>query len=421
MATFRITGGTKLEGVIPIMGAKNAATPIVAATLLSEEECIIENVPVITDVLNLLALMESLGAQVERDGHTVRIRASSLNHQALDRNLVKSMRSSILLLGPLLARLGEVRLPMPGGCIIGNRPIDAHLSALEQLGAIVEEGGEEVWINGKGLHPGVVILPEFSVTATENVLMAAASLSGSTTIKMAAAEPHVQDLCAFLVRLGATITGIGTHTLTVTGTKHFLGAQHRIIPDVSEIGTFMVAAAVTRGRVSFPDILPEHLDAVLDVSRRIGIDWNLKENTLHVHQQSPLRSLKKLQALPYPGFPTDLQAPFAVLATQATGTSLIHDPLYEGRMGYVHELIKMGANAVICDPHRVVISGPTPLFGTEIKSLDLRAGATLVLAALAARGETVISDAQLIDRGYERIEERLAAVGAAIRREEGTP
>lgn len=402
------------------MGMKNAATPILAACILTNEECTIENVPVITDVLNLLDLLGSLGVAVQRDGHTVRIHARELQPERLDRKLVQSMRSSILLVGPLLARCGTVRMPMPGGCIIGNRPIDAHTSAFAQINAIVTPTREDMRLDGRQLKSATVILPEFSVTATENLLMAASALSGTTIIKMAAAEPHVQDLSAFLAAMGATISGIGTHTLTVQGSKRLRGVRHTLIPDTIEVGTFLVAAAATRSTLTLKGVALDHLDAVLTKAREIGIAVESEGSSLTV-RPTPLLSSFKLQTLPYPGFPTDLQAPFAVLATQAQGTSLIHDPMYEGRMGYVQELVKMGANAVVCDPHRVLITGPTPLYGQEIKSVDLRAGATVVLAALAAQGETVIADAQMIDRGYERLDERLRQVGADISREEEKP
>lgn len=414
---LRITGGRKLEGVIPVMGMKNAATPLLAAALLTEEACLFENVPAITDVTKVLRLIESLGASVEQEGNTVRVRAKTLSDHTLDKALVESIRSSVLLLGPLLARFGSVTLPMPGGCIIGNRPIDAHLAAFTQLGADVALAKDVVRIEGKHLRAATVILPEFSVTATENALMLASALPGRTVIKLAAAEPSVQDLGAFLQALGVEITGIGTHTLTVRGVDRFGGAQHTVIPDMLEVGTFLVAAAMTRGRVILRGMEPEHCDAILERARHIGVDWSFQGTDLLIEQSSRLRAFR-LKTMPYPGFPTDLQAPFAVLATQAQGTSLIHDPLYDGRMGYVQELVKMGANATVCDPHRVLVSGPTPLYGQEIRGLDLRAGATLVLAGLIAQGETLLRGAEIIDRGYERLDERLRAVGAQMVRED---
>ncbi|MBI5465980.1 MAG: UDP-N-acetylglucosamine 1-carboxyvinyltransferase [Candidatus Kerfeldbacteria bacterium] len=414
MGTFVIEGGRSLHGEVAIPGAKNAATPILAATLLTRGECVIHRVPSITDVAKMLELLRALGAEVSREGSTVRVKASEVTLTNLPFNLVKGMRSSVLLLGPLLARLKEVELPEPGGCIIGNRPLDSHLYGLAQLGAEVRQTSQGYRLAVSELKPGRVVLPEFSVTATENVLMAAALTPGTTVIELAAAEPHVQDLGRFLQAMGAKIRGLGTHRLEIVGSR-LHGAEYTLMPDQIEIGTWAAAAAVTRGRLKLSPVVPEHLDIILLKLREIGVDINLVGEELTVSGSRPLKSFK-LQALPYPGFPTDLQAPFAVLATQAQGTSLIHDPLYEGRLNHVSELVKMGANAVVADPHRVVITGPTPLYGREIRSFDLRAGATLIMAGLVAQGETVISDIEVVDRGYEKIDERLRAVGAAIRR-----
>lgn len=415
MEKLIIEGGHRLAGSVAIAGMKNAATPILAATMLTDEPCTIRNVPVIADVETFLALLRSLGAEVVRDGHTVTISTRNLELEQIDAKLVQRMRSSILLLGPLLALFQHVELPQPGGCIIGNRPIDDHLIAFEQLGVTVEEGPRTVRLSTDGLRGGHVLLPQFSVTATENVLLAAVTARGRTVVDLAAAEPHVQDLANCLNRMGARITGIGTHRLVVEGVDRLRGVDYELIPDQIEVGTFAVAAAVTHGRVRLTGIEPEHLQLILFKLRQAGVNVRIEGRELQIESASRFSSFR-LQTMPYPGFPTDLQAPLAVLATQAHGTSLIHDPLYEGRMGYVQELIRMGANAVVCDPHRVLITGPTPLYGQEIRSFDLRAGATLIIAGLIAQGETVIHDAQVVDRGYEQIEERLAALGAKIRR-----
>ncbi len=418
MSKFVIEGGKKLRGKIKIRGMKNATTPIIAATLLTDEECVISNIPRISDVEKMIDILTSLGSKIAWiDEHQLKISNQNISLQTLNKEAVQSMRSSILLLGPLLARFGKVRLPEPGGCIIGKRPIDTHLYGLKHLGAKIKEGADFYQIEAKNLKGNIIILPEFSVTATENLVMAAVLAQGQTTIKLAAAEPHVQDLCNFLNKMGAKINGIGTHTLVIDGVKKLFGTQHTIIPDQIEVGTFAVAAAITHGEVEIENIIPEHLELILLKLKQIGVNFELGTNWLKVHPSSNLRSFK-LQTLPYPGFPTDLQAPFAVLATQASGTTLIQDPLFEGRMGYVSELIKMGANAIVADPHRVVINGPTPLYGTEIKSFDLRAGATLIIAGLVAKGQTIISQAEMVDRGYEKIEERLTKLGAKIKRVE---
>lgn len=394
---------------------KNAATPLLAATILVRGTTVLKNVPDITDVEHVIALLRSLGADVERRGSTVTVSTDNLKLDALDTQLVKSMRSSVLFLGPLLARFREVALPQPGGCIIGNRPIDDHLAGLERLGATVQESGGLIHLRTDGLRGGHIVQPHFSVTATENVLMAAVMSAGRTVIELAAAEPHVQDLCRFLAAAGAQIQGVGTHTLTIDGVERLKGVTHTVIPDQIEVGTFAVAAAATHSTLRLEHIAPEHVTMVRHVLHVAGVPTEVHGTTLTVERPARLTAFR-LQTMPYPGFPTDLQAPFAVLATQAHGTSLIHDPIYEGRLGYVQELIKMGANAVICDPHRVLITGPTPLYGQEIRSLDLRAGATLIVAAMIAQGETIIHGAEVVDRGYERLAERLTAVGAKITR-----
>lgn len=413
---FVIRGGVPLEGELRVQGMKNAVTPIIAATLLITGESVIKNVPRLTDVERMLDILRSLGATVEwEDRHSLRIDTSAADVGSLDTKAVKSMRSSILFTGPLLARFKQVRIPEPGGCIIGNRPIDTHLTALKSLGAVVTRVNGMFEFSADDLVGTTIILPEFSVTATENVLMAATLAKGTTTIKMAAAEPHVQDLARFLVSAGAKIKGVGTHTLTVEGVGRLKGTVHTIIPDQIEAGTFAVLGAVTKGTLRIMGIMPEHLDIVLLKLKSAGVRFELRDNALIIGNQSSCKAFK-LQTMPYPGFPTDLQAPFGVLATQCSGTSLIHDPLFESRLGYINELIKMGANATICDPHRVLVTGPTPLYGQEIRGLDLRAGATLVIAGLAAQGETVLHDADILDRGYEDIDTRLQAVGADIER-----
>ncbi len=414
MSQLIIHGGKKLKGEVLVNGAKNAATPILAATLLTDEECVIRNVPRVSDVATMLEILKSLGAIIEWSGaHELTVSWRRVSAQSLDKKLVKRMRSSILLLGPLLARFQEVVTTEPGGCIIGSRPIDTHLFALSQLGATIRRQGEFYHLATKGLTGATIILPEFSVTATENTLLAAVTASGQTVIKLAAAEPHVSDLARFLIKMGAKIKGVGTHVLTVRGVKKLRGAKHRLIPDQIEVGSFAALALATRSRLTIRPVVPEHLDSIFSLIKRTGGAYELSGTALKIIPQITPRPFK-LQALPYPAFPTDLQAPFSVLATQCQGTSLIHDPLYEGRMGHINELVKMGANAVICDPHRVLITGVTPLHGQEIKSFDLRSGATLIIAGLLAQGETVLNEAEMVYRGYERLDERLRQLGAKI-------
>lgn len=410
---MRITGRERLAGEIRVAGMKNAATPILAAALLVADEVRVHNVPEITDVRKLLELLESLGAAVERSGTTVTISAKEINLKTLDRLKVKSMRSSVLLLGPLLTRFSKVQIPEPGGCNIGSRPLDAHIAVFEQLGGTVEREGDEYRFQLGTPKDATVILPEFSVTATENAVMASVLAKGDITILQAASEPHIQDLCNFLNACGARITGIGSHELRIEGVQKLHGTEYSIIPDTIEIGTFAVLGALLAKKLSIHPIIPEHCTAVMYKLHEIGVPFTLKDDAVTIESEKMLNPFK-LWAAPFPAFPTDLQAPFALLATQAKGVSLIHDTLYEGRFGYSQELIKMGAHIIQADPHRIIVEGPTPLIGTHIKSLDLRAGITLLIAGLLAEGETVIEGSEVMYRGYSNIVERIRAVGAHI-------
>jgi UDP-N-acetylglucosamine 1-carboxyvinyltransferase len=412
-----INGDRPLSGEVQVQGMKNAATPIIAATLLVSGECVIDRVPRLSDVERMLDILRSLGARVEWTGDnqlTIDTRSASLD--SLDEKMVKSMRSSVLLMGPLLSRFKQVDLPEPGGCIIGNRPLDTHLTALEALGAEISSDDGVYSLRAGQLRGAKFVLPEQSVTGTENAVMAAVLAEGQSVIKLCAAEPHVQDLCNFLNKCGARISGIGSNTLTIDGVSELAGTTHEIIPDQIEAGTWMVIGAVTKGTLTITGLTPDHLDIVLLLLKQAGVHFEINGDRMTISSQSSLKAFR-LKALPYPNFPTDLQAPFGVLATQCSGTSLVHDPLFEGRLGYINELIKMGANAVICDPHRVLISGPTPLYGQEIRGLDLRAGASLVIAGLVAKGQTVLHGAQIIDRGYQDLDDRLRALGADLTRE----
>lgn len=411
-----IQGGQHLRGKVSVNGSKNGAGPLIASTILLAGKARFKNVPRLTDVMRLLSILESMGAQVEWTGeHDLVIDTSHMDPKKIDRKTMKSMRFSILLLGPMLARFKKVFVPEPGGCNLGNRPIDTHLFALSALGARSEtEADGSFCLEAKELVGSYIILPEFSVTATENLIMAAVLAKGTTQIRLAAAEPHVQELCRYLVTAGAKISGIGTHELEIKGVKKLKTPKEWTLePDMIEIGTFAAAAAITRGDIEISPVIPEHLDAIRSMLTRIGVQHELTKNRFRVQGVHQMNAFK-LQTLIYPGFPTDLQAPFGLLATQCHGTTLIQEPLYESRLGYISELLKMGANAVIADPHRVVINGPTTLHGTEIRSLDLRAGATMILAGLIAEGETIIHDAEIVYRGYEDLDNRLRALGAEL-------
>lgn len=398
MSRFIIQGSAQLHGRIVVNGSKNAALPLLAATLLTDEPCDLSNIPAIADVTALQTLITTARAG-----------------QTLSDEQVGRLRGSILLLGALLGRQRHVRLPRPGGDIIGARPIDVHLDGLAQLGAGIKETNDEVIIDGAGLTPGRVILREFSVTATENIMLAAATLPGTTIIAIAAAEPHVAALAHLLTAMGALVEGGGTHTITIHGQPKLRGASFVNIPDMLEAGFFILLAAGTHSPLTVSNVPIDDLLLFFKKLDDIGINYAIEGDTVIV-SPSKLKAFK-MQSLPHPGIATDLQAYFSVIATQASGSSLIHDPLYEGRFKHIAELQKMGAHAIVCDPHRVIINGPTKLRGRSIPSLDIRAGATLLMAGLVAEGETVIEEAEIIDRGYADLTPRLQQIGANIRRE----
>jgi UDP-N-acetylglucosamine 1-carboxyvinyltransferase len=417
MDVFEIEGGSKLAGEIAVSGSKNATTPILAATLLTTKTCVISNIPLIEDVFRMLEILESMGVRVEwRGRRTVAVTATNVNPSKMDIELVKKIRSSILLLGSLSARFDSFRLYHPGGCVIGARPVGTHFDALDKLGVHIVGEGKEYRVDAHGRKPGRVVLREMSVTATENAMMLAAGMSGKTTIKIAAAEPHVEDLGRFLVKMGAKIKGLGTHTLEITGMKGLSGAKHAVIPDPVEAATFLILGVATGSAITVKNAREDHLDLVLEKLREFGAGFKVGKNAITVIPAKRLMAVRKVETRTYPGIPTDIQAPLAILATQAEGQTLIFDTLYEGRFNHVAELEKMGGNVIVLNPHQVMVLGRTVLRGTVIKSYDLRAGAALIIAALAAKGTTTIEDIYQVDRGYERIEERLAKLGARIRR-----
>jgi UDP-N-acetylglucosamine 1-carboxyvinyltransferase len=430
MSKFIIHGQRSLKGEYRVSGSKNAATPIIAACLLIQEECILDNVPKVGDVEKMLAILKSLGAKVEWSQEAqVTINTSLVDIKKIDEKLIKSMRSSILLIGPLLSRFGKITMPEPGGCFLGNRPLGTHLLALKQFGAKItkqkeQNGTTSYCVNLKNLKGAGITLPEFSVTATENAIMLAVLADGRTTIKLAANEPHVQDLIKFLDAAGAKIEEKPGHLIVIQGVSKLRGLAHRVIPDMLEAGTLAVAGALVGKGVVIHNLNFMHLDIVLFKLKQIGVKYEIghdqaKGAYLKILPQCKELKSFKIQAMPYPGFPTDLQEPFSLLATQCSGTSLIHDPLFEDRMRHIPELIKMGAKAIYCDPHRSVIIGPTPLCSYEIKSPNIRAGGMFVIAGLLAQGKTVLHNIEnTIDRGYERFEEKLNELGAGIRRVE---
>lgn len=425
---FHVTGGRALQGTIRPAGNKNAALPILAATLLADGPCVIDNVPRIRDVETLLDLLRHLGADAAWTAeHTVRVDTQHARPQDLDPALCARIRASILLAGPLLGRFGRVTLPPPGGDVIGRRRVDTHFLSFEQLGAAVEVGDTyHLEAPPNGLHGADIFLDEPSVTGTENALMAAIAAQGTTTLRNAASEPHVQDLARFLVSLGAGIEGIGSNALTVHGGRPLTAGDWTLGPDHIEVGSFIGLAAVTNGAVTIEGVRGEDLRSTLLGFDRLGVRPRLDGHTLYVdaNQERRVRPdlgghIPKLEDGPWPAFPADLMSIALVVATQCEGLLLVFEKLFESRLFFVDKLIGMGARIVLCDPHRAVIAGPSPLRGGVVESPDIRAGMAVLLAALAAQGESVIHNIGQIERGYEQIETRLRALGAQIERVDG--
>lgn len=415
---FIVEGQKELNGIVTVSGSKNAALPILCATLLSGESCEITNVPDIIDIHNLLKIFSYLNVKASFEDGTVTVDASELKLGDIPKELTCSMRASILLMGPLLAREKEVQMPFPGGCVLGKRPVQAHTHAFEALGAEILDQTKTLHIKIEKLQGAKVIMPELSVTGTENALMLAAVTPGKTEIRLAAAEPHVQDLCHFLNKMGAKITGIGTHFLVIEGVSELKGASHAITGDYLEAGTFAIAGLVTHGDVVIKGIQTNQLDSFWEKLDEANAHYELKEDEVHILKNGKINAIRNLRTAVYPSFPTDLQAPFAVLLTQAEGDSHIFETLFDGRLQYLYELEKMGAKVEMLNPHQATVTGPAKLTGTPISSLDLRAGAAMVLGALCAEGTTEISNINYIDRGYENFEGKLQSLGAVIERVE---
>lgn len=414
---FIIQGGKRLEGTVEIGGYKNAAGACLAATLLTKEECLIDNLPLVEDVFSLLKILEQIGVEISWQGERkIKIRAgSNIDPEKMDFNLVSKSRISVLLIGSLLSRFNNFKISHPGGDRIGVRPISTHLEAFKKLGVEISQEGDFYCFQKKTLEGSEIILKEFSVTATENLMMASVLAEGQTVIKGAAAEPQVQDLGKMLKNMGAKVKGIGTHTIFIEGVKELKGTSHRILPDPLETGTFVIMGAITSGEIEIRGCLPSHLDIFLAKLEEVGVSLKKGSDFIQISSSSKLRPVK-IQALPYPGFPTDLVPMILSFLTQAEGKSLVHDPLYENRLSFTQELKKMGADIEVVDPHRAFVFGRTPLSGLRIESWDIRAGASLITAALIAKGQTTIENIFQIDRGYEKIEEKLQKLGADIRR-----
>ncbi len=423
MEKFIIEGGHPLSGVMIPSGNKNAALPLLAACLLTDEPVTLHNLPAIGDIATMVELLSNVGASVEKlEPHTWRIHARDVRKTDLDPDLFGRIRGSITLAGPMLARVGTVRMPRPGGDVIGRRRADTHFLALSALGAEVNTDGI-FCLQRKRLCGADILLDEASVTATENAIMAAVLARGTTIIRNAACEPHVQDLCRMLCRLGAQIEGIGSNTLTIHGVERLSGGEYTIGPDYMEIGSYIALAAVTRGELLIRNAAPENLRMLALVFERLGVRFETRGQDVFVPADQPLQispdiggAIPSIYDAPWPGFPADLMSITIVLASQSQGTVLIHEKMFESRLYFVDKLISMGARIILCDPHRCVVQGPSPLHGDEMESPDIRAGMALLIAALCAEGQSIIRNIRQIDRGYERVENKLRPLGARIER-----
>jgi UDP-N-acetylglucosamine 1-carboxyvinyltransferase len=411
-----VKGGKKLHGEVCVSGAKNAALPILASSLLARGQSTYRNVPGLGDVVTMKKLLGQLGAKVQGDGTTV-VDTSNVTNFEAPYELVKTMRASALVLGPLVGRYGEARVSLPGGCAIGARPIDQHLKGLAAMGARIELEHGLVTAKARRLHGATVVFDVVTVTGTENLMMAAALAKGRTTLENAACEPEVEEMARVLNKMGARVRGAGTSLVTIEGVDELHPLDHAIIPDRVEAGTLMVAAAITRGNVLIRDCMPDHLDAVIAKLRAAGAEVSIEEGGVRVIGRTDIKPTD-IATRPYPGFPTDMQAQFMVLMARAKGQSVLSENIFENRFMHVPELLRMGADIVI-DGHIAVVRGPTKLKGAKVMATDLRASACLVLAGLIAEGTTEVLRVYHLDRGYDHLERKLRALGADIRRVKG--
>jgi UDP-N-acetylglucosamine 1-carboxyvinyltransferase len=426
MEKFLIEGGTPLSGVMTPSGNKNAALPLLAACLLTDEPVVLRNVPDIQDVQTMRKLIMSLGVEItELDRSTWRVQARQVIPTALDPDLCRKIRASILLAGPVTARAGELHLPPPGGDVIGRRRVDTHMLAIQKLGAEINYD-RTFHFRAAQLHGADILLDEASVTASENAIMAATLAKGPSVIRNAASEPHIQELCHFLNSLGAKIENIGSNTLHIEGVDKLHGGEFTIGPDYLEVVSFIGAAAITHGSITIKNAGVQYLDMVRLVFERLGVCWENRGDDIFVPAEQALEvepdlggMIPTINVMPWPAFPTDLMSIAIVLGTQAKGTVLFHDWMYPSRMFFTDKLVSMGAQIVLCDPHRCIVQGPTQLAGEKMESPDIRAGMALVLASLSAKGKSVIRNIGQIDRGYERVDEKLKSLGACIERVPG--
>lgn len=423
MYEYHIEGGFPIKGTIAASGNKNAALPCIAAVLLTDKEVTLRNIPDIEDTGVMIKILEKLGVTAEKIAdNTWKFCAKNLNSHEIPSDLAKKIRASILFAGPLLARLGKAQLFPPGGDVIGRRRLDTHFLALTELGARVNTDGQLSFTANK-LVGADIFLDEASVTATENAVMAACLAEGTTILTNTASEPHVRDLCNMLIAMGADITGVGSNILTIKGVKKLHGCDFKIGPDYMEIGSFIGLAAATRGSITITGVEQRDMRAIRLAFGRLGITWTTEGDSIIVGNEQNMQvspdlggMIPKIDDSPWPGFPPDLTSIMTVVATQVEGTVLIHEKMFESRMFFVDKLIGMGARITLCDPHRAVVSGPSLLRGTELVSPDVRAGMAMVIAAMCARGESVIKNVYQVERGYEHLTEKLQSLGAHIER-----
>lgn len=424
MEEFYIQGGIPLRGELIPSGNKNAALPLLAACLLTSEPVILHNVPKILDVHTMIRLLKSLNVKITEIGeNSLQLDASDIHPAELDPNLCRKIRASILLAGPLLSRVGELHLPPPGGDVIGRRRVDTHILAFSNLGVRTEYADNQFHFDANGMTGSEILMDEASVTATENAIMACVLAKGQSIIKNAASEPHIQDLCHFLNSLGAKIENIGSNTLHITGVDSLSGGEFTIGPDYLEVVSYIGAAVVTHGSIRIKDAGVEHLDMIRLVMNRLGVRWEVEGNDLIVPENQLLRiepdlgnAIPEISVMPWPAFPTDLMSIAIVIATQSKGSILFHDWMYPSRMYFTDKLVGMGAQIVLCDPHRCIVQGPTELNGEHLESPDIRAGMALLIASLSAKGESVIRNVSQIDRGYQQVDKKLRSLGAQIER-----
>lgn len=418
MSKLKIIGQKKLSGSITISGAKNSALKLISASILANSPSEIQNVPDIVDIRRLIEIIRSIGAEVVFENNIVKIDPTKINSHKPDKHLVKKLRGAVVLLGPLLSRFGKATFSQPGGCLIGARPIDDHLDVLGQFGIKYTKSNDDYYFSGKP-KSNKITLPKMSVTATENAILLAASAPGTTEIELCAAEPEIADLANYLNKMGAKIKGAGTHNITIEGVAKLKGVKYTTMPDRIEAGTYICLAVANNAEITIGPVVPGNLSIFLKKLAEVGASFNeLKRGEKTFIKILKHKGLKStyIDTRPYPGFPTDLQSPFAAMMTQAKGRTEVFETMFEGRFGYLEELKAMRADVLIENPHNIAISGPTELKGHVISSKDIRGGAALVIASTIAKGETIIEDAENIFRGYEKIDEKLRAVGAEIER-----